>query len=429
MKGEEFRMLQIKDKKIWYVIVLYGLCSIVFHLYFMDLTMGDDPYYTEVLRDITMKEFLVKRWTKWSSRLLMEIACAWIIPLPAWIWMGLDVVASMVLAYALLGMFYHKKTAAYSIAFAGGLLFLYDFRDMNTAGWMTTTIFYWWALVTGFVAFIPIYLDYKKETVKPWMYVWAILCSIYAANLEVVTIAFVCTSIYMLTLYKWEGRKAPKYLYYLLTLGVTWVVIVLICPGNDVRKIANTEYWFPNYANFNLIQKGLLGWYALLRSLFEDIHWLFFGFSAMLLWAVLKKSTKWYDKLIGAVPLLANLALGACWMISRFYDAGPVNKVVHAYDFDQPIVYYQGSLPMKLKLLMLAYTFVCLCVMYSMYVLWGKTKKFSHMMAVLVIGTITKLSLGMSATVWASSERTSMILMFAFIIIGTYCGEEILKKE
>ncbi len=422
-------MLQIKDKKIWYTIFLYGLCSLLFHMFFMDLTMGDDPYYTEVLREITMNEFLIKRWTKWSSRLLMEIACAVLIPLPAWIWMILDVAASMILAYALLGMFYHKKEDARSIIFAGILLFLYDFRDMNTAGWMTTTIFYWWALVTGVVAFIPVYLDYKKEPVKLWVYVVAVLCSIYAANLEVVTIAFVCTSVYMLAVYWREGRKAPKYLYYLLVLGLIWVGIVLICPGNEVRKIANIDFWFPNYANFNLIQKGLLGWFALLKSLFQDIHWLFFGFSIVIMWAVFKKEKKWYEKLIAAVPFLSNLALGACLIIANFYDAGPVNKVVHAFDFDQPIVYYQGSLPMKLGLLMLAYTFVCVCVMYSMYVLWGATKKFSHMMAVLVIGTITKLSLGMSATVWASSERTTMILMFAFIIIGTFCGEEILKKE
>ena len=78
---------------------------------------------------------------------------------------------------------------------------------------------------------------------------------------------------------------------------------------------------------------------------------------------------------------------------------------------------------------MLAYTFVCFAVMYSMFILWGKTKKFSHLMAVLVIGTITKVSMGMSPTVWASAERTTIFLMFSFMIIGTYCGEEILKKK
>ena len=64
------------------------------------------------------------------------------------------------------------------------------------------------------------------------------------------------------------------------------------------------------------MHKGLLGWYGLLRTLFENINWLFFAFTAIL--------------------------LGACIIISNFYDAGPVNKVVHAFDFDQPIVYYHG---------------------------------------------------------------------------------------
>lgn len=126
---------------------------------------------------------------------------------------------------------------------------------------------------------------------------------------------------------------------------------------------------------------------------------------------------------------LANLALMACLGISRFYDAGPVNKVVHAFDFDQPIVYYHGSLPNKLRLLMLAYTAVCLCVVFSMYVLWGATKKFSHLLAVLVIGTISKMSMGMSPTVWASSERTSIFLLFSFMVIAVQCGQELLDER
>ena len=428
-EGKIGKVFQIKDKKIWFTIFFYGLCSLVFHLFFMEMGTGDDPYYTTILKEITMGEFMHKRWTKWSSRLLIEFVCAILVPLPTWIWIGLDVLASMLIAYVLFGMMFYKKADTRAVVFAGILLFLYDFRDMNTAGWITTTIFYWWAFAASLVAFVPIYMDYKGEKIKPWIYVFAILCSIYAANLELVTIIFVCVSIYMLAVYRFENRKAPKYLYYLFVLGLIWVVIVSVCPGNAVRKVANIEFWFPNYATFNLIQRGLLGWYGLLRSLFEDINWMFFGFSAVLMWAVFVKKTKWHNKLIAAIPFISNLALGVCIIIAKFYDAGPVNKVVHAFDFDQPIVYYQGALPWKLRILMIAYTFACFSVMYSMYILWGNTKKFSHLMAVLVIGTITKVCLGMSSTVWASAERTALFLMFAFVIIGTYCGKEILEKK
>ena len=422
-------MFQIKDKKIWFTIFFYGLCSLIFHMFFVKMGMGDDPYFAASLSDITMGEFLYKRWMKWSSRLVIEAVCAIVVPAPTWIWIVLEVLASVLIAYILFGMMYHQKMDTRSIVFATIMLVLYDFRDMDSAGWITTTIFYWWTFATGLLAFVPVYLDYKGEKVKPWIYAVAVLGSIYAVNLELVTIIFVCASIYMIAVYRFEGRKSPMYFYYLLVLGLAWLGIIAICPGNDIRTVANIEFWFPNYGDFNIIHKGLLGWYGVLRSLFEDINWMFFGFSVILMWAVFKKDTKWYNKLIAAVPFLSNVALGSCMIIAKFYDAGPVNKVVHAFDFDQPIVYYHGSLPLKLGLLMLAYTFVCFAVMYSMFILWGKTKKFSHLMAVLVIGTITKVSMGMSPTVWASAERTAIFLMFSFMIIGTYCGEEILKKK
>ena len=422
-------MFQLKDKKIWWMIFLYGLCAIVFHMFFMKVGTGDDTYFMTCLNDRTLGEFYVKRWNTWSSRLVIETIVVLVLKQPIWFWKVLDVLVSVLLAYLLFGILFHKKEAGKATIVCGIFLFLYDFREMDSAGYMTTTIFYWWVLAAAMFAFLPVYFHYRREDVKPWLYAFAIPCSIFAANQEQVAIVFVCICIYMIGVYLFEKRKIPKYIFLLLIIGLLSLIIVFVCPGNEVRKISNIDFWFPNYANFNILHKGLLGWYGLLRTLFEDMNGLFFAFSGILLWAVWKKSSKWYEKCIAVVPFLANLALAACLLISNFYDAGPVNKVVHAFDFDQPIVYYHGFLPIKLVLLVLAYTFSCLCVVFAMYVLWGRTKKFSHLMAVLVIGTASKLSMGMSPTVWASAERTSIFLLFGFIIIAVYCGEIIFEKR
>lgn len=421
-------MFQIKDKKIWFMIFLYGLLSIIFHVAFLEVGGGDDSYFSTCLEGTTLAQFCVKRWNKWSSRLFIETIVVLVLKQPLWLWTVIDILVSGLLAYLLFGVLFHKKEVSMAPWICGLLFVLYDFREMSSAGWMTTTMNYWWVLAAGIIAFLPLYFHYREEPVKPWLYVFAIPCGLFAANQEQVGIIFVCTALYMLGVYIYEKREIPKYLYCLLGIGILCLILVFLCPGNEVRKISNIDFWFPNFAGFNIIQKGLLGWYGLLRSFYEDMNWLFAGFTLVLFIAVAVRKAKWYEKAIAAIPLLSNIALFACLQISRFWDAGPVNKVVHAFDFDQPIVYYHGALPNKLRLLMLAYTLVCVCIVYTMYVLWGNTKRFCHLFAVLTIGAISKVSMGMSPTVWASSERTTIFLLFAFIVIGSYAFEDLQGK-
>lgn len=422
-------MFRIKDKKIWIMIAFYGLLSLLFHLFLMEVGGGDDGYFATCLENRTLPEFLIKRWNTWSSRLVIETVVVMVLKQSVWLWKILDILCSVLVAYLLFGVLFHKKEAGKAALICGFLFILYDFTEMDSAGYMTTTIFYWWVLAAGIIAFLPIFYHYRKESVKHWIYALAIPCGLFAANQEQVAVIFVCIGAYMIGVYLFEKRKIPGYLYVFLLLGLLSLAIVFLCPGNEVRKNSNIDFWFPNFTQFNIVQKGLLGWYGLLRTLFEDLNWLFVGFSAVLFAAALKKCAKWHEKLIAAIPLLSNLALGACLLVSNFYDAGPVNKVVHAFDFDQPIVYYHGSLPLKLQLLVSVYTLVCLCVIYIMYCLWGKTKEFSHLLTVLLIGSASKVSMGMSPTVWASSERTSIFLLFAFIIIGTHCGKLICQEK
>lgn len=422
-------MFKIKERKIWILIAVYGILSVIFHMFFMEMGLGDDNYFANCLNDMTLVEYWVKRWNTWSSRLVIETVLVGVMKQPIWIWKCFDILFSVLLAYCFFGMQFYKKKAGNLAYIAFFFLLLYDFREMDSAGYVTTTIFYWWGLAAAMLAFLPLYFHYLGEKVNSWLYLVGVPCAVFAANQEQMALIFFCTAIYFLGIYCFEKREIPKYVYVLLVIAVGCLAIAFLCPGNAVRKNANIDFWFPQYAEFHLLQKGLLGWYGVLRTLYEDMNWLFFAFTAILLLAVWKKSRRWYEKVIGAVPFFSNLALLICIFISRFYDAGPVNKVVHAFDFDQPIVYYHGSLPNKLRLLMALYTFACLCVVLSMYILWGASKKFSHLLAVLVIGTISKMSMGMSPTVWASAERTSIFLLFSFMVIAIQCGQELLGES
>lgn len=80
------------------------------------------------------------------------------------------------------------------------------------------------------------------------------------------------------------------------------------------------------------------------------------------------------------------------------------------------------------KIWVLIAVYGILSLIFHMFFLWGATKQFCHLLMVLTIGTLSKMSMGISPTVWASSERTSIFLLFSLIFVGSQC-DRILFEE
>ena len=97
---------------------------------------------------------------------------------------------------------------------------------------------------------------------------------------------------------------------------------------------------------------------------------------------------------------------------------------MNIFEFDQPVVWYQGSLPNKARLLMLIYTVCCFCVVYTLYLIWGSTEKCLDMIVLLASAVISKASMGMSPTVWISVERTSVFMNYGFLFLAMFCALE-----
>lgn len=77
------------------MIFLYGLCSIIFHAFFVNVGGGDDNYFMTCLNNRTLGEFYVKRWNTWSSRLVIETVVVMVLKQPLWLWKVLDFFVSV----------------------------------------------------------------------------------------------------------------------------------------------------------------------------------------------------------------------------------------------------------------------------------------------------------------------------------------------
>ena len=181
-------MIWLKDKRIWILLGFYGVLAILFHMCWLKLGGGDDYYFMTCLDDTSFGAFMVKRWYGWSSRLVIEGVLVLVLQQPILVWKVLDILVSVLIAWLLCGFFcsgYGKHGSGSSIQtdkntlsgtrtvvpLTSLILFLclllsYDFREMDSAGYMTTTINYWWPLAALMVAALPLYLWYQEGTCK-----------------------------------------------------------------------------------------------------------------------------------------------------------------------------------------------------------------------------------------------------------------------
>lgn len=444
-------MSWMKDKRIWTLLGFYGVLTILFHMFWLKLGGGDDYYFMTCLDDASFCAFMLKRWYGWSSRLVIEGVLVLILQQPILVWKVLDILVSVLIAWLLCGFFcrsygkYGSESSATSdktalpemqaaIPFTSLILFLclllsYDFREMDSAGYMTTTINYWWPLAALLAAALPLYLWYQEGTCKKGYYVLGTLAAIFAINQEQICAMALLACLYLLITDKLRGQKTNPYLYVLLALSVFFAVCVVICPGNAARKASNITFWFPAYAGFNLVQKVLLGWYSLLKTLYQDVNLPYFLMSAVLFAAVWKKQKGLPARLVAAIPLLSNVGLLGVLLFGKYREYPWVHLILHIFDFDKPVVYYQGSLPNSNRLLLLVYTLCCACVVISLFLIWSNRERVIDALALLIIASASKISMGLSPTVWASSERTSIFLDFGFLLLGMLAVREMDRKR
>lgn len=417
-------MALFRDKKIQRVLLIYGILVIAFHLFFLKLGKGDDSYYQACLMESSFFEILWERWNEWSSRGIIEAVLLLVVQQGPWVWMALDILASMLIAaLAVWFLFYREREVpAAPVVLLLVLLLSYDFRELSSAGWMTTTVNYWWSLAALLLAFFPLTLGEVRGRV--WAYVFSVPAAVFAVNHEQICLLVLTYALYLALRDRKKRRGGFWYVYLLLGLSLVSLFLILTCPGNQIRSAFSADLWFPGYAGFHLVQKGLLGWYSVLLTLYKEMNWTYVIFTGVLFFTVAIKKRRPFELVAAGFPFASNVGLLILKGIAPFCGNDLVHYIVNIFEFDQPVVWYQGALPNKARLLMLIYTVCCFCVVYALFLIWGTTKKGWDMLVLLVSAVVSKVSMGMSPTVYISVERTSVFLNFGFLFLAVFCALE-----
>ena len=194
---------------------------------------------------------------------------------------------------------------------------------------------------------------------------------------------------------------------YLISIGN--IYLALSCPGNWIRSTAEVTRWMIDFPTLTAIDKILLGVEDTMARLIHS-NLLFLVFALMIFVIVLKKRAALSKIVVAAIPFVSVLLMT---FFSSFTDAylssykSMFQKTINInpLNFNSPLPY-------------IAFIFFVTIMTISVIALLncGKDLKSSILMVlVFTVGFATRVIMGFSPTLYASSLRTFIFLDFSMI--------------
>lgn len=396
--------------------LIFLIYAIVIHCT-MQLGTDDDVLFAKALQEEgPLLHYYTTRYATWTSRLLLETVLIYVIQIPL-LWKILDI-AIFASIPALLSLLFDKGNnwgIRWLFVF---LMFLYPFHDMATAGWITTTVNYLWPLAAGIAAFLPIKKLLQNEPLRWYHYVINIPLVLFASNQEQCCVIIAALFFFFL-IKQIICRKSWHYPAMMLFLCALMLLFIMTCPGNKVRLVSNTEYWLPEFANLHLGGKIELGFSSTLYAFLFMMgpcgaNYIILTFTFLLFLAALKSKISIFKKIICFLPfgicLLFSLqpVLSSVPILNRFFNR--INTAM-TLTGTRPFSHLPETILPDAIL-----SLICLLIIFSMLFIFQNKKRFLLALYIMAAGFITRLAMGFSPTVWASSTRTYLFFYIVVII-------------
>lgn len=385
------------------------LLMIFLHL-FATNTMGDDVLFKEAIAHQNLFDFLSFRYQTWSSRVLIEGATVLLLQLPFIVWVLCNSAMYVVMAFSISKLFVTKNVyeTNWLLVF---LILLMPVHLWCETGWYATTMNYLWPLAFGIFAMLPIGKIRKGESLKKYEYLLYTLALIFACNQE--QVAALVLAFYGLALLEAliKKKKNTKYLIFMMVLALGSLIFIMTTPGNAIRNVAEVEHWYPEFTNFNLIEKFFLGITATMSKLLLQPNLVFLFLSILLFYGIYKEYKQPIIRFIAAVPMIIvcafsifkSLIISIFPWFQRFLDV-----VSQERSF---IINYHYS---RETIMVLGLCFLVLgCLFYSLYLLW---KDKLYLLFIPLGGLASRLILGFSPTIFASGMRTFLPFTISILI-------------
>jgi len=382
------------------------LILFVYH-YFIQITFGDEvDYFSKIVGQYSLGEFLSSQYYEWSSRLLIETVLIYVSYWNVWIWKTLNIAFYLLILYSFSYLFNFKnKRLKNWLIFV--LVMLYPLLDMSTAGWIATTTNYLWPLVLGLYTFTAIKKYKDNIKIKWYEYILYFLAVLYAANSEQMNVVLLSILSFYIIFFL-VNKKSAIFLWIMEALTVAELVFILTCPGNSVRAVAEIGRWMPDFHMLSFLDKVYLGFTDTINIFLSSSNYIFIIFCSILCFCVFIKTKNMWHHFISIIPL--GIIFTHCF--SEFTEK---NNYLRQLSLSALPIDASNYFTHYLYVPLFIYVLLIGSILLSMLVIYDLTFDMLLNTFVLGVGLATRIIMGFSPTLYASNTRTLLFLYMAFI--------------
>lgn len=397
------------------------VAMLIVHFVSMDGGIGDDAFYASQKLDGSYFGFIGMRYETWSARVLVELVVVIFSKLPFVFWQIADTIIMVVIGIELSKIFNRRKSVALNWIIVL-LVLIFPIETMSTAGWVATSIGYTWTLAAGLIV-MQILKEFVSGERVPnfWNVAWMSSLLLFATDSEQI-VAMIIGALGVKVGYDYllKHKKPHWTVWLVLGISIAKLVFIVICPGNHLRNAQEVGRWFPTYLEFSLLGKIYLGILYTTRVLFQFPLIPALAATALCILCHTRKGAKAYEKVISDLITFGVIVcmFGQKWLFP-LSDKIAWAREQFFTDFSDPNITYSKSL--------VAISFIIFIGFYYLiFINFRKNRKFIDLFLILTAGIGSQLMMLFSPTLYASTTRTGIFMMFSFFAIQIVASREIL---
>lgn len=385
----------------------------------------DSEFFINQVKEMSVLNFVKMRYQTWTSRILIETLIGVILLKSRFVWVILNTLMMTILGYSILKLFVKnddKSLVWMTICF----ILLYPLNKIASCDWGAGSMNYTWPLAMLLFSAISIKKICNEEKIAKYQYPLYSLALIFACNQEqscaiALGAYFVFTFLYIL-----KHKKVHPFFIIQCILILLSLAFVATCPGNYARKSNEISTYYADFASFSMLDKISLGLTATVNQLLLNTNVVFLVFSLVTTVYIFKQYKNNLYRAISLVPFVACLAFGVlkdivCKMYPYF---GIFCEILMKEDTMLNAENYLNFI----NFLPLVLAFVILGSMLLNILLIFKNLKSNVAIVIFLLGVMSRMALGFSPTVFASTDRTFLFFEFALIIISVLIWQEFMKE-
>ncbi|WP_148305440.1 hypothetical protein [Ligilactobacillus salivarius] len=300
-----------------------------------------------------------------------------------------------------------------------GVVLIYPFNILSSAGWIATMTTYYWPLVFFYVAIKPVFYYLNNKKINKKLYFFATLGIVYSANNEQMMIGlfilYTTVIVYMLI----TKFKIHVYIYIQYFLVIISGIFIMTTPGNSVRKTLEIGTWMPSFVMMNNIDKFQLGYTSTITGLLTIPSVEVILLSILLIIIAFAERKNIFEKILVSVPLLICSFFGLpsnIWL-KLYPNLDNINRSVTDGTFMYGLIDFSNYFDKNIFVEYITLGIFTLSLFTSIVIMISNRNYKVLGGALFVGGMLSRILMGFSPTVWASGDRTYGFLYGCISII------------